>query len=277
MRVVRTVREFEGLRRTLAEPLGLVPTMGALHEGHLSLVRASRERDATTVTTIFVNPAQFGPSEDLAAYPRNEARDLSLLDAEGVQVVYAPPVEEVYPAGFQTYVSVEALSTRLEGASRPGHFRGVATVVTKLLALTRPQRAYFGRKDAQQLRVIRRLNTDLDLGAEIVGMPIVREPDGLALSSRNVYLSPAERVAALCLSRGLRSAAAGYAEGERDAVALRACVLRAIEAEPLARLDYVSVADDATLDELEVVDRPALVSVAAWVGKTRLIDNIELP
>lgn len=251
--------------------------MGALHEGHLSLVRASRERDATTVTTIFVNPAQFGPSEDLAAYPRDEARDLSLLDAEGVQVVYAPPVEEVYPAGFQTYVSVEALSSRLEGASRPGHFRGVATVVTKLLALTRPQRAYFGRKDAQQLRVIRRLNSDLDLGAEIVGMPIVREADGLALSSRNVYLAPAERVAALCLSRGLRSAAAAYAAGERDAVALRACVLRTIEAEPLARLDYVSVADDATLDELEVVDRPALVSVAAWVGKTRLIDNVELP
>ncbi len=250
--------------------------MGYLHDGHVSLVRASKRDNVRTAVTIFVNPTQFAPAEDLSRYPRDEARDLALLEAEGVDVVFAPLVEEMYPDGFSTYVSVEGLTARLEGASRPSHFRGVTTVVLKLLSITQPERAYFGQKDAQQLAVVRRMALDLDVPVEIVGLPIVREPDGLAMSTRNVYLSPEQRAAALVLSRALRLAQGLFAAGERDAHALRARMRALIEAEPLAAIDYVSVADSATLEELERIARPALASLAVRFGATRLIDNVTL-
>jgi pantoate--beta-alanine ligase len=274
--VVRTIDEFRAWRGSLDGDLGLVPTMGCLHEGHLSLVRAAVNENAHSAVTIFVNPAQFGPNEDLARYPRDEARDLALLDAEAVDAVFAPSVEEVYPDGFSTYVIVETLTSRLEGASRPTHFRGVTTVVTKLLNIAQPRRAYFGQKDAQQLAVIRRMVRDLDLPVVIVGLPIVREEDGLALSSRNVYLSAEERSAALVLSRSLREAERLYAQGERDGSSIRLRVEEMIRAEPLASIDYVSAADAESLVELERISGRALVSLAARFGRTRLIDNVTL-
>jgi pantoate--beta-alanine ligase len=273
MQVLRTVAEVRAWRRGLAGSVGLVPTMGYLHEGHLSLVRAARAADAHVLVSIFVNPTQFAPNEDLARYPRDEERDLALLEREGVDAVFAPGVEEMYPEGLSTYVTVEGLTARLEGASRPTHFRGVTTVVAKLLNIVQPERAYFGQKDAQQLAVVRRMARDLDLPVEIVGMPIVREADGLAMSSRNVYLSPEERQAALVLSRALRLASELCAAGERDAGVLRARMRALIDEEPLARADYVSIADPETLAELDRVDRPALASLAARFGTTRLIDN----
>jgi len=256
--------------------IGLVPTMGALHEGHLSLVRHARSADDMVVVSIFVNPTQFGPSEDFARYPRDPDRDLALLRDLGTDVVFMPPVEEIYPQGFDTHVEVEKLTQRLEGASRPGHLRGVATVVTKLFNVVQPHRAYFGQKDAQQLAVIRRLARDLDLTVEVVGLPTVREPDGLAMSSRNAYLSPEERQAAPVLYRSLEAAQELWRSGVRDASLIRRRVTEVLAAEPLARVDYVSVADAETLEELETVDRPALVSLAARFGKTRLIDNVTL-
>jgi pantoate--beta-alanine ligase len=273
MLVTRTIADFTVWRRSLTATLGLVPTMGYLHEGHLSLVRASVRDNDHTAVTIFVNPAQFGPSEDLARYPRDEARDLALLDAEGVEAVFAPSVGEVYPNGFSTYVTVEGLTERMEGASRPTHFRGVTTVVAKLLNIARADRAYFGQKDAQQLAVVRRMARDLNIETEIVGMPIVREPDGLALSSRNVYLSPDERAAALVLSRALRHAEELHAAGDRDASAIRAAVEQIIRGEPLAALDYVAVVDAESLAAISRIERPTLVAVAARFGATRLIDN----
>jgi pantoate--beta-alanine ligase len=272
-RILRTVAECRAWRDGCAESVGLVPTMGYLHEGHLSLVRASTSANERTIVSIFVNPTQFGPNEDLAHYPRDEARDLALLEAERVDAVFAPPVEEIYPDGFSTYVAVEGLTERLEGASRPTHFRGVTTVVAKLLNIAQPDRAYFGQKDAQQLAVIRRMVRDLDLPVEIVGMPIVREPDGLAMSSRNVYLSPEHRTAALSLSRALRRAGQAFADGVRDAGALRDMIRSTIEAEPFAQIDYVSVAHPQTLEECEGEVRSALASVAVRFGATRLIDN----
>jgi pantoate--beta-alanine ligase len=276
MRGFRTIAEFRAWRGTIDGTLGLVPTMGYLHEGHLSLVRASKRESAHTAVWIFVNPTQFGPSEDLSRYPRDEARDLALLEAEGVDAVLAPSADEVYPAGFSTFVTVEGLTARLEGASRPTHFRGVTTVVLKLLNMTRPDRVYFGRKDAQQLAVVRRMVRDLDVPVEIVGMPIVREPDGLALSSRNVYLTPEQRSAALVLSRSIRLAEALYADGERDANIIRTRLEATIATQPLAAIDYVSVADTETLDEISRVDGAALVSLAVRFGDTRLIDNTTL-
>jgi len=273
LHVCRTVAEVRAWRAAAQGDVGLVPTMGYLHDGHLSLVRAARRENAHVTVSIFVNPAQFAPDEDLARYPRDEARDLALLDAEGVDAVFAPPVEEVYPEGFRTFVTVEGLTARLEGASRPTHFRGVTTVVLKLLRIVEPRRAYFGRKDAQQLAVVRRMVRDLNVPVEIVGMPIVREADGLALSSRNVYLTPEQRAAALVLSRALRLAEELHAAGERDAETLRRRMRTLIAAEPLASIDYVSVADGETLDELDRIDRPALVSLAVRFGPTRLIDN----
>jgi pantoate--beta-alanine ligase len=276
LQVIRTIREFRAWHGAAAGTLGVVPTMGYLHDGHVSLVRASKRDNVRTAVTIFVNPTQFAPAEDLSRYPRDEARDLALLEAEGVDVVFAPLVEEMYPDGFSTYVSVEGLTARLEGASRPTHFRGVTTVVLKLLSITQPDRAYFGRKDAQQLAVVRRMARDLDVPVEVIGLPIVREPDGLAMSSRNAYLSPEQRMAALALSRALRLAEELFAAGERDANALRARMRALIEAEPLAAIDYVSVADAATLEELERIERPALASLAVRFGPTRLIDNVTL-
>jgi len=277
VQVFRTIEAFRAWRRGVTGTLGLVPTMGYLHEGHLSLVRASRHADAHTAVSIFVNPTQFGPHEDLARYPRDEARDLALLEAEGAQAVLVPAAEEMYPEGFSTYVTVERLTELLEGASRPTHFRGVTTIVTKLFNIVHPDRAYFGQKDAQQLAVVRRLVRDLNLPVEIVGMPIVREPDGLAMSSRNVYLSPEERRAATVLSRALFAAAHTFVAGEHNASALRTQIERTIAAEPLATIDYVSVADADTLEEVGgAIERPALASVAVRFGATRLIDNVVL-
>ena len=277
MQIARTVAEFRALRAAQPGPLGLVPTMGYLHEGHQSVIRAARAANATVALSLFVNPTQFGPNEDFTRYPRDEARDLAICEAEGVDLLLMPSVEEMYPAGASTTVSVGPLSTVLEGAARPGHFDGVATVVTKLFTITEPDRAYFGQKDAQQLMVIRRLTEDLRLPVEIVGCPIIREPDGLALSSRNVYLAPEERTQALALSRGLRAAVAAWDDGVRDASSLRSRVREEIEAQPLARIDYVSLADQGTLSELEgPVMLPALLSLAVRFGATRLIDNVVL-
>jgi len=280
VRVITTLADMRQARQEMAGPpwrVGLVPTMGALHEGHLSLVRHARADDDTVVVSIFVNPTQFGPSEDFAHYPRDPDRDLALLRDLGTDVVFMPPVEEVYPQGFDTHVEVERLTQRLEGVSRPGHLRGVATVVTKLFNIVQPHRAYFGQKDAQQLVVIRRLTRDLDLPVEVVGLPTVREPDGLAMSSRNAYLSPGERKAAPVLYRSLEAAQDLWRSGVRDASLIRRRmneVLAAPATGGLACVDYVSVADAETLEELGTVDRPALVSLAVCIGKTRLIDNI---
>jgi pantoate--beta-alanine ligase len=276
MRVVRRVREMEKVRAALSGSVGFVPTMGYLHEGHLSLVRRARAECDAVVVSIFVNPTQFGPGEDYERYPRDEARDLALLEGEGVDVVFIPSVEEMYPPGFSTWVEVTGpLAERLEGASRPGHFRGVATIVLKLFHLVRPHRAYFGEKDAQQLRIIRRMATDLHVPIEIVACPIVREPDGLALSSRNVYLSPEQREQALALSRSLELARRLILEeGVRDAVEVRRRVREFVSASPGVRLDYVSIAHPETLEEVERIEGPVLVLIAAWVGPARLIDNL---
>jgi pantoate--beta-alanine ligase len=276
VRVVTTVRELRALRRALAGDTGFVPTMGYLHEGHLALVRAARERDDHVIVSIFVNPRQFGPGEDYERYPRDTERDLALLEREGVDIAFVPPVEEIYREGDATFVDVGGITEVLEGAHRPGHFRGVATVIAKLFGIVQPRRAYFGRKDAQQLLVVQQLVRDLHLDIEIVAVAIVREPDGLAMSSRNAYLSPREREAALVLSRALRCAAERFAGGERDAKRLRAAMRDVIAREPLARVDYVSVADAGTLRELDRVDRPALASLAVRIGPVRLIDNVAL-
>lgn len=261
--------------RACPRPLGLVPTMGALHEGHLALVRRAREENATVAASIFVNPTQFGPQEDLATYPRDMERDLALLEGDGVDLVYAPTQDEVYPPGFDTWVEPGALAERLEGAARPGHFRGVATVVTKLLNVVTPDRAYFGQKDGQQLAVIRQLARDLNLGAEIVAVPTVRDADGLALSSRNTYLTPEQRAAAPVIYRALSEARDLWVNGERDAETLRLAARRILESEPLIEgIDYVSVADALSLVELERADGAAMVSTAVRMGNTRLIDNV---
>lgn len=276
MDVVTTVADMIAARSRAARPLGLVPTMGYLHDGHMALVKRARQENRTVVVSIFVNPTQFAPTEDLAAYPRDMERDLRMLRDGRVDMVFAPSQEEVYPAGYSTYVDVQELAGRLEGERRPGHFCGVATVVTKLLTIVRPDRSYFGQKDGQQVVVIKRLNQDLNLGSEIVVVPTVREPDGLALSSRNVYLTEEERRAAPMLYRSLCRVRELWRQGERDAEALRQEMVRIISAEPLAQLEYVSIADAATLEELERVDRAAMVSLAARFGRARLIDNITL-
>ena len=273
MRVISTVGELRDELRQAERPLGLVPTMGSLHAGHMSLVHMAREHNVTVVASIFVNPSQFGPLEDFSGYPRDMDRDLEKLDAARVDVAFTPPVDEIYPAGFDTYVDVGRIAQRLEGKARPGHLRGVATVVCKLLAIVRPDRAYFGQKDAQQSLVIKKLNADLDLGAEIVVGPTVREADGLALSSRNSYLGPQERKAAKVLYRSLRLA---LDLGTTDAEDIRGQMRQLIESEPLAKIDYMSVADANTLEELNKIGGRALVSLAVRIGKTRLIDNIVL-
>jgi len=277
MRVVHTIAEARAVRRALPGTWGFVPTMGYLHEGHLSLVRRARAENDRVAVSVFVNPTQFGPHEDYARYPRDLERDLRLLEPLGVDLVFVPSVEEMYPPGFQTWVIVEEVSRPLEGASRPGHFRGVATVVAKLFNILRPDRAYFGQKDAQQTVVIRRMVQDLNIPVEIMICPTVREPDGLAMSSRNTYLNPEERRAATVLFRALQAAKARYEAGERDAERLREAMREVIRAEPLARIDYVSVAHPETLQELERVEGPALLSLAVYIGTTRLIDNLMLP
>ncbi|HEX3270673.1 MAG TPA: pantoate--beta-alanine ligase, partial [Ktedonobacterales bacterium] len=273
MRVIETVAEMRAARRAMASPVGFVPTMGYLHAGHLSLARAARAECATVVASIFVNPTQFGPSEDLSRYPRDLPGDLDLLASAGVDLVFAPSTAEIYPAGFVTHVEPGGVVTeRLEAASRPGHFRGVATVVTKLFGVVAPDVAYFGQKDAQQAVVVRRLVRDLDIPVEIVVAPTVREPDGLALSSRNAYLGTADRERAVALHRGLEAARAAVEAGEHDASAVLASARAAME--PFAvEPEYLALVDPETLEPLERVDREALVAVAARVGPARLIDN----
>jgi len=273
MQTVVTLPELRAARAGLPAPLGFVPTMGYLHEGHIALVRRARAECASVVVSIFVNPTQFGPQEDLAAYPRDLQRDLALLEPEGVNLVWTPSAEVMYPPGFQTWVTVEELTRPLEGAMRPGHFRGVTTVVTKLFNAVQPQRAYFGQKDAQQAAVIRRMTADLNFPIEIVVCPTVREPDGLAMSSRNTYLNPEERRAATVLWKALSAAEAAFAAGERDADRLRQVMAETLASEPLARPQYVSCADPDSLQELHGTVSGALLSLAVYVGKTRLIDN----
>ncbi len=275
MQVLETIAQVRSVRSGFPT-LGLVPTMGFLHEGHLSLVRRARAECGAVAVSIFVNPTQFGPDEDLARYPRDLARDLALLEGEGVDVAFTPEPAEIYPKGFASRIEVEGITAPLEGAARPGHFAGVATVVAKLFNIVQPTCAYFGQKDAQQAVVVRRMAADLDIPVRVVVADTVRKADGLALSSRNVYLTPAERAAAPLLYRGLCRAQALFAAGERDGGVLRASVREVIAIEPRFEIDYVSVADPDTLQELERVDGSALVSLAARLGRTRLIDNIML-
>jgi len=279
MRTITGVAEMKAASaawRKQGRTIGFVPTMGALHEGHLSLVREARGRADVTVVSIFVNPAQFGPQEDLARYPRDLSRDAALLAQEGVDVLFHPDDAEIYPPGYRTYVEVHGLQNRLCGASRPGHFRGVATVVLKLFNIVRPDLAFFGWKDAQQLILLRRMARDLDLEVELIGLPIIREPDGLAMSSRNAYLSPEERRAATVLSRSLAEAEKAIRAGEKDAKKIAGLVRSAVAAEPLARLDYVEVVDESDLQPLPTVAGDVLVALAVFIGPTRLIDNLRI-
>jgi pantoate--beta-alanine ligase len=276
MHVLETVEAVRQVRSQLGT-LGMVPTMGYLHEGHLSLVRKAKQECGAAAVSIFVNPTQFGANEDLSRYPRDLERDLSLLRSVGTDLVFVPSVEEMYPNGFSTFVDLEGVTSVLEGAKRPGHFRGVATVVTKLLNIVQPNRAYFGQKDAQQTIVIRTMVRDLNIPTEIVIEPIVREADGLAMSSRNVYLTPEQRAAAPVLYQALLAAQQRYQQGERNANSLRSGIEQQISSEPLAQIDYVSIAHPWTLQELEQIDEVgALISLAVRFGNTRLIDNIIL-
>ncbi len=263
-------------RQTRAEGrlVGLVPTMGALHEGHLSLVRAARQQCSPVVVSIFVNPAQFGPKEDLDKYPRQLEADREMLEKLGVDYLFAPTAAEMYPAGYRTYVNVEGMSGALEGRSRPGHFRGVTTVVLKLFEIVQPNFAYFGRKDAQQARILRQMTADLNLDAEVVVCPIVREADGLALSSRNTYLNPDERHAATVLHCALRTVEKEITAGERDVLHLVAAMRKVIEAEPLASVDYAEIVDADTFEPVTRLRRACLVLLAVFIGATRLIDNM---
>ena len=272
-RLVRTRAELRDALATAPRPLGLVPTMGWLHDGHRSLMARARDENATTIATIFVKPRQFNEAADYQRYPRNETRDLAIVEEEGIDLVFAPPVEEIYPPGFDTIVTVGAVARPLEGAARPGHFDGVATVVAILFNLVGAERAYFGQKDAQQVMVIRQMARDLAIATEVIACPTVREPDGLALSSRNVHLAPDERTAAPILRRALLAGRASWKGGERSAEAIREAMREELAREPLARPDYVSVADGTTLEELERVAGPALLSLAVRLGETRLIDN----
>lgn len=280
MLVVKTIPEVRAaITKLRAEKkcIGLVPTMGALHEGHLSLVRAARAHCSAVVVTIFVNPTQFGPKEDFAQYPRTFDADCALLEKEGVDVLFAPEAADMYPAGASTVVDVEGISGRLDGASRPGHFRGVATVVAKLFNIVQPNHAFFGQKDAAQVAVLRRMVRDLHFNLELIVCPIVREPDGLAMSSRNRYLSPQERGQALVLSRALRRVEDEVAAGVIDSVRLISAALSVFAEQPGVRVDYCSIVDPDTLEDLGDVAPGALVAVAAYVGPTRLIDNVLIP
>lgn len=279
MRLLRTIDEMRTVTsnaRMRGRRLGLVPTMGALHEGHLSLVRAARGKCDTVAVSIFVNPTQFGPSEDFSKYPRTLEKDVALLERERADVVFAPSAEEMYGTGSITYVTVEGMSDRLCGRSRPGHFRGVTTVVAKLFNIVEPEIAFFGQKDAAQVAIIRRMVRDLNFPVEIEVGPIIREPDGLAQSSRNVYLSEQERKSALVLSRSLNRLKNMFEQGERDSVRLVAIGKEEFTTDPGARLDYLEVVDPDTLEPLTSISKPALIAIAGFVGKTRLIDNLVL-
>ena len=276
MKVIKAIDDMKRLRQQLAKSVGFVPTMGYFHEGHLTLVRQARAENPSVVVSIFVNPTQFGPQEDFNSYPHDTQRDLALLEKEQVDIVFMPSVAEMYPPQFSSWVEVGKVTEKLEGASRPGHFKGVTTVVAKLFNIVQPNRAYFGQKDAQQLVVIKKMVADLDMNLEIVAVPTVREPDGLAMSSRNTYLNPEERKAAVILYQALGLAQKLWSQGEKDAQTIRQQMTDLIQKQPLADIDYVSIADAETLDELDTVKSPALVSLAVRIGKTRLIDNVVL-
>ena len=279
MRVLETIKQMRSACQATKQEgrrLGFVPTMGALHEGHLSLVRAAKVRCDVVAASIFVNPAQFGPTEDFSKYPRSFERDRERLEKEGVELLFAPSVEEMYPEDTVTFVTVEGLSERLCGKSRPGHFRGVTTVVSKLFHITQSDLAFFGQKDAAQVAIIRRMVLDLNLGVEIVVCPIVREADGLAMSSRNAYLSPQQRRSALVLSRSLAHVKKLSEQGERCTAKLAAAGTQVFAEEPSVRLDYFEIVNPDTLEPVEHISDPALVALAAFVGGTRLIDNIVL-
>jgi pantoate--beta-alanine ligase len=280
MKICKTIDDMRAASRAAhreGKRLGFVPTMGALHEGHLSLMRAAKAKCDVVAVSIFVNPLQFGPSEDLAKYPRTFEHDRELLEKEAVDIIFAPTPDEMYPAGAVTYVTVEGLSEKLCGRSRPGHFRGVTTVVSKLFHIVEPDFAFFGQKDAAQATIIRRMVRDLNLPIEIVVCPIVREPDGLAMSSRNAYLSPQERKSALVLQRSLTQVRNRFDQGERNVTNLIAAGKQVLAQEPAVRLDYFEIVEPATLDPTQEVTSSALVAIAAFVGNTRLIDNLLLP
>lgn len=275
MEIFSIIADYKKARYQAEGPVGCVPTMGYLHEGHLSLARRAKAENKHVVTTIFVNPTQFGPQEDLSRYPRDPERDIALLEKEGVDWLFMPSSpEEIYPSGFDTWIEMGGVTEVLEGAHRPGHFRGVATVVAKLFNIIEPHKAYFGQKDAQQVVVIKKLVRDLNFPMEIIVCPTVREHDGLAMSSRNVYLGPEERKAALVLWKSLQLAQRIFSGGSRDAQHVRSEMRSRIESEPLANIDYVSIAHPDTLEELDQIDGPALISLAVRIGATRLIDNI---
>lgn len=277
LRTIKEIQDFAKIQKANGKTIGLVPTMGALHEGHLTLMRAAREKCDVVIASVFVNPVQFGPNEDYDAYPRRFEEDCKKLATVPVDAVFHPEPSEMYPEGYSTYVNVEGdITNKLCGAQRPGHFRGVATVVTKLINLARADEAFFGQKDAQQVVVINRFVTDLNINVQLNMVPIVREESGLARSSRNQYLSPTEKDAALVLSRSLRAAKAAYADGERDVAKLIATVTTVIKQEPLAVIDYVSIYSFPALTEITKVDEPALLAIAVKIGKTRLIDNVIL-
>ena len=276
MKVIKTIGEIKKLRQQLAEPVGFVPTMGSLHEGHLTLIRQARAENPSVVVSIFVNPTQFGPQEDLDNYPRNPQRDLAILKEAGVDSTFMPAVAEMYPPQFNSWVEVNKITERLEGESRLSHFRGVTTVVAKLFNIIQPAKAYFGQKDAQQLIVIKKMVSDLNMNLAIVPVPTVREPDGLAMSSRNTYLNHKQRQAAVVLYQTLCLAQQLWTQGETNAEHLRQEILTLIRKHPLADIDYVSIADAETLDEIDTIKPPALVSLAVKIGNTRLIDNIVL-
>ncbi len=276
MQTVSSLSDLRAARLSFNGTVGLVPTMGYLHEGHLSLVSRAKAENQNVIVTIFVNPTQFGPNEDLSKYPRDLERDLNLLAPLGVDLVWTPSAEIMYPSGYQTWVEVEALTDPLEGAMRPGHFKGVTTIVAKLFNATQPHKAYFGQKDAQQVAVIRRMAVDLNFPLEVVVCPTQREADGLAMSSRNKYLNEAERKAATVLFRSLNAAKALYEAGERDGEKIRGKMKEVLEMEPLATMQYVSCADYDSLTELDTITGKTLLSMAVFLGKTRLIDNFVL-
>ena len=275
MKIIDTIAAIKAERNSLDESLGFVPTMGYLHKGHLSLVKKARNENTTVAASIFVNPTQFGPGEDFESYPRDTERDLNLLEPY-TDIVFMPTADDLYPAGYNSWVDVKGLTDKLEGASRPTHFRGVTTIVAKLFNIVRPTRSYFGQKDAQQLAVIKKMVKDLNMNLEVIACPTIREPDGLAMSSRNIYLEPDERKAAPVLYQSLKLAEKLYSEGERNAEKIRREMMSLIQQQPAADIDYISIADNETLDEVDEITRPVLVSLAAKIGKPRLIDNLIL-
>jgi len=277
MKTIESIAEMKKARHAMKGTVGFVPTMGYLHEGHMELVKKAKSENHNAVISIFVNPTQFGPSEDFFSYPRDIPRDLAMLKNAGADIVFMPAAAEMYPSLFSSWVDIEKVTDVLEGASRPGHFRGVATVCNKLFNIVEPTKAYFGQKDAQQCVVIKRMVADLNMNLEIVICPTVREPDGLAMSSRNTYLKPDERKAAVVLQNSLKLAREMYNQGERDAQKIRSAMIDMIHQEPLAeKIDYISIADIRTLEELDEIKLPAVISLAVKIGKPRLLDNIIL-